>query len=973
MDSELDGDPGLHPLNSLPTAQVPGTDGSTVAARSISAHQTSPSFAPGALSTSDAGFKVDQEVQACPIVYVDQGIQVGEPWAELLVKETHNPVLTRDRRFERILLRIQRGGWNVGTFLAKLLAFRTTRATMSRSPRHAQLVSAFLRGTQQVSADHIAELMYASHDSVPSARTVHGEDDPAPRMARHRLSEWAIRKVEGYVSDSSAQISGKNGGFHLSKEETTWEFLHGFSLAKAVQPLELKGAVLLRILAAAALQVAMRENLRPSPQNPTPYATHLSRSVPPGSGRNRKDPLVIIVITFLMLMYARNLHFAVFRKVAGIWLFANNASASIFSVLSRIGLSSSYSTVLKMLRTLSASAQLIVRAKARLRAFLLIYDNINRMQRAWDPDLGQHDAIDNGTAATLVELVGRDFERAFDPKPLKEARAAGLRGQLTTDVLLERIDTEELNAVMALHCIMFLIAEAPVLAPHKSFINLRFRTTHAKHRMPEDHVTIIHPLATSGKDEGTTSGNRDVLDDLIIRQLGMDKSEVDKLLLIVGGDQSTVEKLRTLQRFLGDCDHGYARYGWVLPLIQLWHMGWADLERILSTHWGKTATNSETGDMSSFYFINTILKRKIKDVKRPDYYPTQNFIFDTLRAEIIDCWKIHLGTNDLNAHFTANPIEIEDLIKLAQGLVDLYLTTTASEMARAGYELHGFTIGDPWPRKHVDDDAMDVDDPEEQLCGDAVLANTILRLRDSMLHYEFQYAVSDGDIGRAMNVWTFTFPGCGKNKYANELLEIACNFEYEYSPELQDVTLDNWLCKLVKDGGLFFPMDQMQEHNIKLLKKASERRDASFGDPFYQQVVSYNIRAFSKASEMMKFAVGIGKTGGKHKRKKKEAAMRELSRALQERQLHKFRAGRDFGHRASDDFEAGYIKLEGGRVKKFITRTMADAGNIHADDDGADEPQRPADTLPLPNVVIDGLLFCGGNESSDDDSDSEEE
>jgi hypothetical protein len=157
--------------------------------------------------------------------------------------------------------------------------------------------------------------------------------------------------------------------------------------------------------------------------------------------------------------------------------------------------------------------------------------------------------------------------------------------------------------------------------------------------MPDGHVTKIHPLATSGHDEGTTQGNRDVLDDLILRQLGMKKDEVDKLLIIVGGDQSTVEKIRTLQKFLDDCPHGYSQYGWVLPLIQLWHMGWADLERILSTHWGQTASNSETGDMSSFCFVNTILKRKIKDVKRPDYYPTQNFIFDTLRAEIVDCWK----------------------------------------------------------------------------------------------------------------------------------------------------------------------------------------------------------------------------------------------------------------------------------------------------------------------------------------------
>ncbi|KAK6987697.1 hypothetical protein R3P38DRAFT_2805605 [Favolaschia claudopus] len=919
---------------------------------------------------------VDQEVQTVEPKHVDQEVQVGEPWAAALVKEVHDPILSTNLRFDRILQRIQRGGWTIGSFLQKLFVVSEDRDA-SRSQRHAQLVSAFLRGAtwEKVSAEDIAELMYASKYSAPKAvrqnpgENVEKDRPDGTKMARYRLSEWAIQKVEGYVDSAAVHVSGKEGGLHLRKSDTTWKSIHQFSLANTIQPLEMKSAVLLRILAAAALPALLRDRFLVSPANTTPYSSHLSRPVAPGSGGNRKDPVVIIIITFLMLVYARNLHVSVFRKIAGIWLFSNNASASIFSVLSRIGLSSSYTTILKTLRTLSASAQTIVREKALLRAFLLIYDNINRMHRKWDPDLGQYDMMDSGTAATLVELVNCDVKKAFDPQPLKEARQARLRAQLTTQVLMNRIDSKELNAVMALHCITFLISETPALAPLQSLINLRFRTTHAKHRMPDGHVTQIHPLATSSHDEGAAQGNRDVLDDLILRQLGLPKEEVDKLLIIVGGDQSTVEKIRTLQRFLNECPHGYSRYGWVLPLIQLWHMGWADLERIPSTHWGRTASNAEMGDMSSFYFINTILKRKIKDVKRPDYYPTQNFIFDTLKAEIIDCWKVILGTEDLECYFKANPIEIEDLLVLGRKVVDTHLTAAASEKARYG-QTDGFVIGDPWP-KSPDEGGMDVDDPQ----GDIVLANIILRLRDSMLHYEFQHAVSDGDIGRAMNVmavWTFTFPGCGKNKYANELLEVACNFEYEYSADLQNATLNNWLCTFVEERGGCFPMDQMQEHNIKLLKKASQRRDASFGDSFYQQVVSYNIRAFAKASETMKSAVGIGKTGGRHKRRKKEAAMKELATAMRERQPHKFRAGRDFGRAADDDFTAGYLKLSGGKVAEFIKRTLADASNIHAEDEGVEESGSP-DRLPLPNIVMNGLLRCGGDDESDESSDSEDE
>lgn len=41
---------------------------------------------------------------------------------------------------------------------------------------------------------------------------------------------------------------------------------------------------------------------------------------------------------------------------------------------------------------------------------------------------------------------------------------------------------------------------------------------------------------------------------------------------------------------------------------------------------------------------------------------------------------------------------------------------------------------------------------KKEFWGDEILANVILRMRDSMFHYEFQCAIAEGDIGRAMNV-----------------------------------------------------------------------------------------------------------------------------------------------------------------------------------------------------------------------------
>src|SRR6202011_1270562 len=85
----------------------------------------------------------------------------------------------------------------------------------------------------------------------------------------------------------------------------------------------------------------------------------------------------------------------------------------------------------------------------------------------------------------------------------------------------------------------------PSLAIHREFINERFRTTLQSHCMKPGWKSKIHPLQTSGINEGKTRGQINVIDDLGLQQLKLTAAELEKLLLILGGDQSTVEKIRT--------------------------------------------------------------------------------------------------------------------------------------------------------------------------------------------------------------------------------------------------------------------------------------------------------------------------------------------------------------------------------------------------------------------------------------------
>ncbi|KAI0070450.1 hypothetical protein K474DRAFT_1608657, partial [Panus rudis PR-1116 ss-1] len=635
---------------------------------------------------------------------------------------------------------IKEQGLTFGQFLQQ--AFESpSRNKPTRSSTHRQMVSKFLGGESNVHADHIAELMYQSHDSAPArirqakgGRPASGKHRRDPKnMARHKLQEWAREKVEDEISAEGKKLSDKDAGLRISSRNATWDFVRSFSLANIRSSVEEHAPTLFRMLVAASVAPKDRE---------TTTAFDFQQDLPTGRGSNRREPIFMILVAILMLMNARNLQFTLFQKIIGLWLFANSASPEIFAVLCRIGLSIAYTTTIHFLRQLTNSTRIKLHSIAKARKFALIYDNFNRMKRIWDPELGQKNVMDSGTAATLVVLEDCNPEKAFDLQALQDAQAAGRRRELTADGLYRRIDWEKLDMVMALHCLNFLaveISRTDVL----EFVKMRLQTSSAIHRMRPGRKTEMHPLGTSDYDEGLTGGNKQVLDDLILNQLGLTKEEMDNLITIVGGDQSTIEKLRALKRFAEDCTHGYATYNWVLPLIQLWHMGWSDLERILATHWGNQS------DISTFAYMNERLNRKVKNVKRPDYYPAQALVFDTLQAEVLDCWRELLKTDNLKSYFATNSLPVEELLQQAKTLVQTWMNSRGAQIAFKSSNGAGrFPLGSAW-RQNDESTSMSEGKPGTEIRGDHVLANTILRMRDSMLHYEFQHAIAGGDIGRA--------------------------------------------------------------------------------------------------------------------------------------------------------------------------------------------------------------------------------
>jgi len=105
--------------------------------------------------------------------------------------------------------------------------------------------------------------------------------------------------------------------------------------------------------------------------------------------------------TVLIIIHARNTLVNAFQKMFGIWLFANSAAYGMYRVLCRMGLSVSYTTVLRSLRILSKHSTRDVYDVANTSNFIVVYDNINRTCYMYSTESPDRSKLLSGTASTL--------------------------------------------------------------------------------------------------------------------------------------------------------------------------------------------------------------------------------------------------------------------------------------------------------------------------------------------------------------------------------------------------------------------------------------------------------------------------------------------------------------------------------------------------------------------------------------------
>ena len=320
-----------------------------------------------------------------------------------------------------------------------------------------------------------------------------------------------------------------------------------------------------------------------------------------------------------MLGFFRNERANVLQSIIGVALFSTNAHKSLHAIFGRIGLSVAYSTTIARLHTLGEDAAANLKSIGRRfvagSAFIhIVYDNINQYRKSWRPSLNSQTALESGTAATLI-MQDVDDPTTFDGPAYEFRRLENQSRKPSFKVLLADIDTDHTEGILVGIIMKILLEHIPYLQKHQSAVDAIFTTQYARHRA-KLRQTEHYPMACSAHDEATTSGNKDVVRDLLVNQLGITPQELDQRIVTISGDQLSIQRLRTLKEQTKKGHSWYSAHRYIVPLIEMWHMQATFLKGIFRTSWAPTLARDDFG----LRHAATTLGRKI-NADKVDFYP----------------------------------------------------------------------------------------------------------------------------------------------------------------------------------------------------------------------------------------------------------------------------------------------------------------------------------------------------------------
>ncbi|KAJ7672981.1 hypothetical protein DFH06DRAFT_1319207 [Mycena polygramma] len=637
----------------------------------------------------------------------------------------------------------------------------------------------------------------------------------------------------------------------------------------------------------------------------------------------------------------------------GILYFGSSAPIELMSYNSRIGNSSSYSTVRNALLGLSEQEGVDTAAHGRnpTTAGFLFADNCQNQAKQRDLRIGRETVMNVGMSALYMEAPDIEVE-VFSLEDKRERLRRNLRKDVTVDQLLGFIDQRDADLTGGLLVLKVLTRSMQELKSQHATTQERLRSTATLLAPPGQ--AVVHPLASSGKKQTIPTELKDAMLDFL-KQIGQTPEDYLKRKLPVGGDGLTYAMLQQLQVHMQYHDDPFKSFEILEPQLAVWHTKWTDIIRIFQTHWGRTSGKS-TNPSSLGFSAAKIGRAAPSNMKKVEFYPGSQLMYLVLDAKLLDIWSLAFNTDDIFAYFAD--------LKAADNLPSFEdLFSTAQKLYRAYATARGRDPGSIWVPTEIEDSSLDKKKrkskaaskktkekpPPKTYKGDRVLAQEIDFIRDAINSRKLATAVATGDLGRiyeCLKYLVFTFAGSTHTNYINYLLETVVNLELESSKGLKFALLRGLIWSLTGIPGYYEEADFIVEFFNRLLEDITEHKSAQFDDTFIRDVISRNLRNIALLKLAWRTGVGMQKKSSKQSDPHTKPEIRTLLKVYRETELHKRRLGRQIDDRETDDFARGVKKLRDDPLpppprcapNTAAEEPVSNAGDNSASDSEDEEP-----------------------------------
>ncbi|KAL6298183.1 hypothetical protein BKA93DRAFT_820490 [Sparassis latifolia] len=352
--------------------------------------------------------------------------------------------------------------------------------------------------------------------------------------------------------------------------------------------------------------------------------------------------------------------------------------------------------------------------------------------------------------------------------------------------------------------------------------------------------------------------------------------------VLVHGDLSTCERVQSLQQSRADEKTPWHRFQFVIFIMGLFHLKMACANAIWKIFiYLKLARKDDTSLMKLIAEIRP--KETVKIGSKPGI------------VSWLDCWRQEISQRcakfDSLEKWAMSKPGWEDIENLASIVVRKYVATNTQQ---------------------------ELQDRDQQM------ENTMLQEQYFLYYEEISYAMNEGDIGcveECFLPWALIFKGCGKHKYAMQMLHFLHDVHSVYPARLN----------LTGKEHKFRMIDWLVEHNNLYTKRI-------YGESLSNHAKGHILKE-SALIEVFKIVCSnfeamflLDHRTFKHSPPKMERIFKKLVTYMRKKDTHIHTQGRRTAHVISDAMEAGMCKL----VMLEVDGSKANNGDIQEEVNLAD-------------------------------------